>query len=31
MSLNVKKYNNYWYEIDTISDYKFAEKDIKKW
>lgn len=31
MSLNIQKYNNYWYEIDTISDYKFAEKDIKKW
>lgn len=31
MSLNIKKYNNYWYEIDTISDYKFAKKDIKKW
>ena len=31
MSLNIQKYNNYWYEIDTISDYKFTEKDIKKW
>ena len=31
MSLKIEKYNNYWYEIDTISDHKFAEKDIKKW
>lgn len=31
MSLNIQKYCSYWYEIDTISDHKFAEKDIKKW
>ena len=31
MSLNIEKYNDYWYEIDTISDHKFAEKEIKKW
>ena len=31
MSVNIKKYDNYWYEIDTISDYQFAKKDIKKW
>tara|TARA_B100000989_G_scaffold21727_1_gene14252 strand:- start:18487 stop:19209 length:723 start_codon:yes stop_codon:yes gene_type:complete len=31
ISLKVKKYKNYWYEIDTISDYKFAKKDIIKW
>jgi len=30
MSLNIEKYNDYWYEIDTISDHKFAEKEIKK-
>lgn len=30
-NLKVKKYKNYWYEIDTISDHKFAEKDIQKW
>ena len=31
MSLNIEKYNDYWYEIDTISDHKFAEKEIMKW
>ena len=31
MKLEIKKYNSYWYEIDTISDYKFAKKDFKKW
>ena len=31
LSLKIQKYNNYWYEIDTISDYRFVEKDIKKW
>ena len=31
ISLETKKYKDYWYEIDTISDFKFAEKDIKKW
>ena len=31
MSLETKKYKDYWYEIDTISDFKFAEKDINKW
>ena len=31
ISLKIKKYSDYWYEIDTISDHKFAEKDIKKW
>lgn len=31
MSLKIQKYSNYWYEIDTVSDYKFAEKDIRKW
>ena len=30
-SLNIKKYNNYWYEIDTISDYRFVKRDIDKW
>ena len=29
ISLNVKKYSKYWYEIDTISDYKFAKKNLK--
>tara|TARA_B100001057_G_scaffold501091_1_gene620439 strand:- start:16533 stop:17255 length:723 start_codon:yes stop_codon:yes gene_type:complete len=31
MTLTVEKYKSYWYEIDTISDHKFAEKDIKTW
>ena len=31
LSLTIKKYNSYWFEIDTISDHKFAEKEIKKW
>ena len=31
ISLNTKKYDNYWYEIDTISDHRLAEKEIKKW
>jgi len=30
LSLNIKKYNDYWYEIDTISDYKFVNSDINK-
>ena len=31
IDLETKKYSDYWYEIDTISDHKFAEKDLKKW
>ena len=31
ISLKIKEYDDYWYEIDTNSDHKFAEKDIKKW
>ncbi len=31
ISFKIEKYNSYWYEIDTISDHKFAEKEIKKW
>ena len=31
MSLNVQKYKKYWYEIDSQSDHKFAQKDLKKW
>ena len=30
-NLKVKKYKSYWYEIDTISDHKFTEKDIQRW
>lgn len=30
ITLKIQKYNNYWYEIDSSSDHKFAEKDIKK-
>ncbi|WP_440681209.1 NTP transferase domain-containing protein [Candidatus Pelagibacter sp. HIMB1623] len=31
ISLEVKKYKNYWYEVDTSSDHSFTEKDIKQW
>ena len=31
MNLETFKYNDYWYEIDTISDHKYAYKDLKKW
>ena len=31
ISIETKKYRDYWYEIDTISDFKYAEKDIHKW
>ena len=31
ISFKTEKYNSYWYEIDTISDHRFAEKEIKKW
>jgi choline kinase len=31
MSLKVQKYKNYWYEIDSASDHKFAQRDLKKW
>lgn len=30
ISLKIQKYDGYWYEIDSSSDHKFAEKDIKK-
>ena len=29
LNLSVQKYKSFWYEIDTNSDHKFAEKDIK--
>ena len=31
ISLNIKKYGSYWYEIDTVSDHRLAEKEIKRW
>lgn len=31
ITLNTKKYDSYWYEIDTVSDHRLAEKEIKKW
>jgi L-glutamine-phosphate cytidylyltransferase len=31
ISPEVKKYSKFWYEIDTISDHRYAEKEIKKW
>ena len=31
MTLNVKNYSDYWYEIDNSSDHNFTEKDLKKW
>lgn len=30
VNLKIRKYNKYWYEIDTISDHKFAQSEIKK-
>tara|TARA_B100001287_G_C22663228_1_gene521469 strand:+ start:990 stop:1712 length:723 start_codon:yes stop_codon:yes gene_type:complete len=31
LSMQTVKYNDYWFEIDTVSDHKFAEREIKKW
>lgn len=31
INFKINKYKSYWYEIDTRSDYKFADKEIKKW
>lgn len=31
ISLKVKKFKHYWFEIDTVSDHKFTEAEIKKW
>ena len=31
LSLKTQKYSDYWFEIDTVSDHKFAEREIKKW
>ena len=31
LSLKTEKYSDYWFEIDTVSDHKFAEREIKKW
>mgnify|MGYP001219419541 CR=1 FL=1 len=31
MTLKTVQYKDYWYEIDTISDHKYASKDLKKW
>lgn len=30
LSIKIEKYKKYWYEIDTISDYKFAQQELKK-
>lgn len=30
LKMKAKFYNSYWYEIDTASDHKFAQKEIKK-
>jgi choline kinase len=30
LSLKIKKYKKYWYEIDTISDFNFAQRELKK-
>ena len=30
MTLKAKKYSSFWYEVDTASDRKFAEIEIKK-
>lgn len=31
ISINVKKYKSFWYEVDTKSDHKYASLEIKKW
>ena len=31
MSLKIKIYKSFWYEIDTIADHKYTEREIKKW
>jgi len=31
LTLSVKKYDSYWYEIDNNKDYLFAKKEITKW
>ncbi|MDC0940007.1 NTP transferase domain-containing protein [Candidatus Pelagibacter sp.] len=30
ISIKTITYKSFWYEIDTIADYKFAQKDVKK-
>ncbi len=30
MELKIKKYNSYWFEIDTAADHRYAEKEMKK-
>ena len=30
LKISVSKSNYFWYEIDTISDFNFAEKELKK-
>ena len=30
LKINVSKSSYFWYEIDTISDFNFAEKELKK-
>lgn len=31
LRLTIKKYKDYWYEIDNIKDLNFANREIKKW
>lgn len=31
MQPEIKIYKSYWYEIDNINDFKYAQKEIKKW
>lgn len=31
IKFEITKYKSYWYEIDTVSDFRYASKDIKKW
>ena len=31
LSIKTEKFNDYWFEIDTVLDHKFAEREIKKW
>ena len=30
LKISVSKSSYFWYEIDTISDFNFAEKELKK-
>ena len=31
LKINIARSKDYWYEIDTVKDYMYAQKQIKKW